>query len=234
MTEVLATLGAMDRARDFQLLDDDRDQIVVMRDVSWKVYETLLDARAKSQPRMAYLDGLLELMATSGRHESVKTMLARLLEAYAEVHEISANGYGHTTYRKKLKKAGLEADECYFIGAIKKIPDLAIEVTVSHGSVDKLEIYQRLGVREVWFWKADVISVHRLMHDRFVKVDDSVAIPGIDLHEIAQILLELDESRQTETVRAYRESLVTRQAEAETSHRKRAIPRPAHRPRRRS
>ena len=48
-------------------------------------------------------------------------------------------------------QAGAEADECFIVGpdARKERPDLAIEVVVSHGGIDKLAIYARLGIREV-------------------------------------------------------------------------------------
>ena len=40
---------------------EDRDQVVVMRGVSWAVYQTLLDARGeRPRPRLAYLDGELD------------------------------------------------------------------------------------------------------------------------------------------------------------------------------
>ena len=81
-----ANLEGMQRVRieTPEPIDEQRDQVVVMRDVSWAVYQMLLDARGEQpRPRLAYLDGELEIMTTSQRHEVGKKMLARLLEAFA-------------------------------------------------------------------------------------------------------------------------------------------------------
>lgn len=36
----------------------------------------------------------------------------------------------------------------------KQGPDLAIEVIITSSGIDRLDLYQGLGVREVWFWQA--------------------------------------------------------------------------------
>ena len=70
---------------------------------------------------------------------------------------------GSTTVRNRLKQAGVEPDECYcFDDDEKEIPDLAIEVTITSGSIKKLETYSRLGVKEVWFWKKNKFSLYYL------------------------------------------------------------------------
>jgi Uma2 family endonuclease len=58
----------------------------------------------------------------------------------------------------------LTRDECYIVGPDqnKEVPDLALEVVWTSGGLDKLEIYRRLGVGEVWIWKDGRITVHAL------------------------------------------------------------------------
>ena len=186
----------------------DRDQVVVLHDVSWAQFEAFLRARGeRPRPRFAYLDGELELMTTSARHELIKKMLARLLEAYCEERFVSANGYGETTWKRRKDSAGLEPDECYFIGTIKRFPDLAIEVVQTSGGIDKLEIYRRLHVREVWFWIDDRIWIYVLVDGEYQERARSEVVSGIDLGELVRIILAMDDARQTETVRAYRRSL---------------------------
>lgn len=70
-----------------------------------------------------------------------------------------------STIKKQLKQAGVEPDECYSIYEKKNIPDLAIEVNITSASIDKLEIYRRLAVAEVWIWQfntSTTLSNHRL------------------------------------------------------------------------
>ena len=184
-----------------------RDQVVVLHGVSWDQYTALSRARSESpRPLFAYLDGDLEIVTTSRRHEWVKKTLARLVEAYAEEMDLPLNGFGQTTWRKKAKRAALEADECYTTGKRRSAPDLAIEIVQTSGGVDKLEIYRRLGVPEVWFWINARIYMYRLA-DKHIEVDASVALPNIDVDALARIISSTDEDEQTEAVRAYRKWL---------------------------
>ncbi len=108
------------------------DQQVVLFGVSWQQYENLL-ATLGDFPglRMTYLEGGLELLMPSSEHEMLKKVIARLLERYAEELDIPLHGYGSTTFRKEAKARGLEPDECYCIGTLKDLPDLAIEVILT-------------------------------------------------------------------------------------------------------
>ncbi len=212
---VRGNLAVMERSLDpsLQRLDDDRDQVIVMHGVSWASYEALVRARGDArQPRMAYLDGTLQIMTTGVLHELDKTLLSRLLEAYADGAEVSLNGAGATTFRKKAKRVGLEPDECYWIGAITPVPDLALEIVHTNGGIDKLEIYRRLGVGEVWFWIDGRIRVYVLGQDGFHARTLSTALRGVDLDELARLCQASNYDRQTETVRAYRRAVARRHA----------------------
>jgi Uma2 family endonuclease len=185
-----------------------RDQIVVLRNIPWKVYDGLCKAREDSAgPRMAYLDGTLEIMSPARKHEYEKTLIARLVETYAEETGLSLNGYGSETFREEAKDAGVEPDECYCVGPAKKFPDFAIEVINKSGDIDKLEIYRRLKVTEVWFWKKGRFLIYRLVGRRYALREKSEVLPGLDLEEISGIVVATDESHQTEAVRAYRRTL---------------------------
>lgn len=185
-----------------------RDQIVVLRGIPWEQYDGLCEARKDSPgPRMAYLDGTLEIISPARKHEFEKKLIARLVETYGEESELSLNGFGSETFRKKAEDAGLEPDECYCVGPAKKFPDLAIEVIHTSGSVDKLEIYRRLKVGEVWFWQRGRFWVYALEGRRYALQDRSVVLPGVDLDELTKIVIATDESHQTEAVRAYRRAL---------------------------
>jgi Uma2 family endonuclease len=188
----------------------DLDQVEVLRGVSWAHYEALAAAREASQPRMAYLDGALEIMTTSRRHEIWKKLVARLVEAYVDETGGSLNALGSATFRKKAKQAGVEPDECYCVGRMRKVPDLAIEIVYASGGLDKLELYRRLGVAEVWFWLDGRFWIYRQVGGRFEARARSEALPGLDVEQVARIVTSTDDSRQSEAVRAYRRSLQRR------------------------
>lgn len=185
-----------------------RDQVVVLRNIPWEQYDGLCEARKDSAgPRMAYLDGTLAIMSPASKHEHEKTLIARLLEAYAEEAELSFNGFGSTTYREEAERAGIEPDECYILGRDKAVPDLAIEVENTRSSIDKLEIYRRLKVAEVWVWKKGQFAIYRLSRGKYVLRDRSTVLPELDLAELAEIVRTTDMWHQTEAVRAYRKAL---------------------------
>src|SRR5262249_38212719 len=155
------------------------------RNVSWESYQTMLGIRGeRPQPRMAYLDGVLELMTTSRFHESIKSLVALLLEIYMLERRIEFRGFGNMTMQEMIEEAGLEPDECYLFGRDREEdewPDLAIEIVWTSGGINKLEAYRRIGIREVWFWARDAIRVFVLRDGTYVEQDTSEQIAGVDL-----------------------------------------------------
>lgn len=96
---------------------------------------------------------------------------------------------GSTTVRNRLKKAGAEPDECYSIGEEKNIPDLAIEVIITSGSIDKLETYRRLGVTEVWLWKVNQLKLYHLREET---PSEFLETHGYEQIASSELLLELN------------------------------------------
>jgi Uma2 family endonuclease len=183
------------------------DQVVLLHGVPWSQYEALLDVRTGRQPFIAYLDGTLELVTHGLAHEWKKTLLARLLEAFAGIRKRPLNGFGNSTFKRKAKRAGLEPDECYWLGKRRGPAQLAIEVVETSGGVDKLEIYRRLGVQEVWFLIGGRIHVYRLDGKRYHSKKSSTVLRGVDLTQLGRLVSRAKEWRQTETVEAYRRAL---------------------------
>jgi Uma2 family endonuclease len=99
---------------------------------------------------------------------------------------------------------GLEPDECYVLGKLVDVPDLAIEVVQTHGAIDKLDVYAGLGVREVWIWEAGVLAVYVLVGETYERREHSSLLPQLNLRELASFVT-LDD--QTDAVRAYRDAL---------------------------
>jgi Uma2 family endonuclease len=186
------------------------DKIIVMRGVSWDQFEAELEKRGDvAGPRMAYLDGVLELMSPSKGHERTKSYLGCLLEVFALENDLELSPYGSWTLLGKPELAGIEPDECYIVGPDqdKELPDLAIEVIWTSGTIEKLEIYRRLKVREVWFWKKGVLSVHVLSAGRYHSMKQSALFPALDLDLLRSFL---DCRSATEAMRGFRDALRAR------------------------
>ena len=184
------------------------DQRIFLRRASWGDYERILTIRGESSGvRVSYLDGEIELMSPSRHHERIKSTIARLVEAFALERGIDLSAFGSWTLREEGDDAGAEPDECYVVGAHEpERPDLAIEVVWSSGSLDKLEIYRRLGVPEVWFWIKGKITIHRLRDEGYEAVPRSGLFADLDLDHLTTFV---DRKSMTQSVREYTDWLRT-------------------------
>jgi Uma2 family endonuclease len=183
---------------------DDEDQHVVLRQVPWSVYVLLRDAIESPGVRMTYLEGVLEIMSPSRKHEVNKKQIARLIEAFCLERDIPLFGYGSTTFRKEEAERGLEPDECYSRGSDKDVPDMALEVVVTRGTIDKLEVYRGLGIREVWVYEKGAFRLFQLRGDRYVPVEVSEVLPEVDLGRLAHYA---QEPNQHAALKAWRDEL---------------------------
>jgi Uma2 family endonuclease len=183
---------------------EDRDDIVILRDTPWALYEAILAARGERRvPRLQYASGRLELMSPGRSHERIRSMMRRLAEAFGEECDIPMDGYGAWTLREEGVARGVEPDECYiFNDSEADRPDLAIEVIWTSGGLDKLDLYAPLRVREVWFWEDGHISVHVLRGDRYVESARSEVLPTIDLALLTRFATRTDQSAALKEYRA--------------------------------
>ncbi|MEQ8386225.1 MAG: Uma2 family endonuclease [Coleofasciculus sp. A1-SPW-01] len=183
------------------------EQRIILDGITWQHYINLADMFVDTLPRLTYLEGKLEIiMTTSREHERLKKIIARLIETYAETKDIELNGYGNTTFRREAAARGAEPDECYCLGALGEVPDIAIEITLTSGGIDKLELYRGLGVREVWFWQNNQLSFQILQLETatYQQRDRSVLLPDLDP---VLFVSYVNYSNQTQAVRAYRQAL---------------------------
>lgn len=172
---------------------EDPEQRQLISGVTWKQYEAFLNDLGDSpRYRVTYLDGVLELMSPNRRHERNKTNIGSLVEAYCQEKRIRYFPLGSTTLRKEEKRGGIEPDECYCIGTDKEFPDLAIEIIETSGSINKLEVYKRLQVKEVWFFKKNRFEIYHLRGETYEKISQSQVLPNLDLVMLAQYAVASD------------------------------------------
>ncbi len=107
---------------------------------------------------------------------------------------------------RRVRRGPAWAPRCYLIGdrQDRPVPDLALEVIWTSGGIDKLEIYRRLGVPEVWFRRSGKIRVHVLGDEGFEEARRSRLFPELDLELVESLL---DRRTALQAVRALRETL---------------------------
>src|ERR1700686_2019918 len=117
---------------------------VVIDGVSWQLYQQMLAEIGEGHTRLTYDQGRREIMSPTPRHELIKTILGRLVEAHADEMDIQIEGFGSPTFDREDLQKGLEPDECYYVQNASAVkgrqefdfsvdppPDLAIEIDIS-------------------------------------------------------------------------------------------------------
>ena len=183
------------------------DHYVRLRGAVWSDYERLLSLRGESAvPRITYLEGDLEVMSPSLAHESIRSTIGRLVEVWCLAHGVEFSAAGSWTLKDEHQEAGAEPDECYVFGPIagRTRPDLAIEIAWSRDNLDKLHVYSRLRIPEVWYFRRGRIEVFVLRGARYTQAERSHALPALDFEHLAGFL-----SRDTtsEAIRDYHAAL---------------------------
>ena len=162
--------------------------------------------------RTAYDGNTLELMTTSSRHEWWNAFLRQLFEMLTVRLGVSRRSGGHTTFRNQLAERGLEPDSCYWVqhaGDLRGMrdwearrfppPDLAIEIDVTSSSVDRQEVYARLGVPELWRWDGKHLTALRLESDGdYSPIEFSLALPFLRVADLEQFLQLTDDINEIE------------------------------------
>jgi Uma2 family endonuclease len=158
------------------------DCCIRFSDVSWEQFETIESAfKDLGGVKFFYLDRILQLRTVSPEHEIIKKTLCRLLEAYMRATGIRFYGKGGPTLGNRGLGGRKKPDDSYDIGTQKTVPDIAIEVVITSGATDTLDFYKRLGIREVWFWQNNQLSIYCLRGENYEQISHSTFLPYLDL-----------------------------------------------------
>jgi Uma2 family endonuclease len=157
---------------------------------TWEQFEAIESLMADSSGlRITYLDGWIEFMTLGEAHETISCLLNFLLQLYFCEMGIEYIPVGSATRRNRARDVSFEPDESYYIGSRKEHPDLAVEVTITSGSTNKLAKYLRLRIAEVWFWENNQLAVYRLREDDYEQVSRSEFLPELDLELLVRCVL---------------------------------------------
>jgi Uma2 family endonuclease len=150
--------------------------------VTWEQFELLEVAFAGiGGVRFIYLDGVLEIITPSADREDYKSTIGLLLETYMRKTGLRFYARGSATLGNKSLGGQKEPDESYNFEVKKPIPDLVVEVIITSGSISLLQLYQRLGVPEVWLWQDGVLDIYYLEVTGYRLIDRSRFLPELDL-----------------------------------------------------
>lgn len=187
------------------LLTKPRANRVILHNISWQQFENLLvelgDSRAA---RLAYDNGTLEIMTPLLEHEYYKETIGDTIKDIAEVLEKDYESLGATTWKREIKKAGVEPDNCFYFQNEAKIrgklqfnleqdppPDLALEIDVTSKSLSRFPIYARLGVPEIWCYDSGELKIYQIYQldgKEYIEVQISSIFPTLPIQEIPKLI----------------------------------------------
>ena len=192
-------------------------QHVLLRDVTWQEFETILDELGEHRAtRIAYDRGVLEIMAPLPEHEDNKEIISDLVKALLEELDIEFRSLGSTTFKKQSMAQGIEPDQCFYIKNESKIrgkkrldltqdppPDLALEIDIT--SRTHASIYEALKVPELWRFDKEKLQINLLQGGSYVESQQSLNFPNLPLIEIIPQYLEQSRTAgRNATLKAFR------------------------------
>ena len=179
-------------------------QNVLIDGLSWATYESFLrDYAGYSGVRLNYDRGRLEIISPGPDHEFVSSSLDTLTQAVVEEKRRDISPYGSTTFKRADIERGFEPDACYYIEkaaemrgrteidlTIDPAPELVIEVDDTSPSLDKLTLYAKIGVREIWRYRKGTVTIYGLERDAYQEREHSRAFPELNGEKLAEFVAQ--------------------------------------------
>jgi Uma2 family endonuclease len=195
-----------------------REPSVVLRNIRWETYLQLLEDTCDGETRLTYDRGSLEIMAPMYRHERIGGIFDRYIGILAEELNVSFISAGSTTFKREDLQRGLEPDKCYYFRNVALVagkdmldlsidppPDLALEVDITHRSLDRISIYAALGVPELWRYENDVLRIYHLGADgNYEEVADSQIFPRLPFDKLVTFVSRYSTSDELTLIRDFR------------------------------
>lgn len=158
------------------------DEPILIDELSWREFKAVEQLLSRPGVRLSFLDGVLEIRRMPGRkHETAKQRISTLLDLYLEYAGSDFTPTGSVTLESETGMVKREADLSYELAVNRERPDLAVEVVVTGGGINKLEAYKRLEIPEVWFWENGRLRIYSLGADGYAEVDRSFVLPELDI-----------------------------------------------------
>ncbi len=176
----------------------------VFYNVSWETYEDLLELfPERRNPKIWYDRGVMEIMPLP-EHEIPIYAIYSLVDIFALEMEIETHCIGASTLKQRNLKHGFEPDCTFYFGDNADLmrdkntinlkddpaPDLAIEIDVTHSSLNKFELYAEVGVKEIWLFQGSDLQILHLAEDKYIEKDFSNLLPNVSSDIITKFALE--------------------------------------------
>ena len=191
---------------------------VVFNHLSWLSYQQILQALGENNRAHLFYDrGTLEITMPLEEHEFYRELIGLFIRILVVELGLKIKSMGSTTLAREDLERGAEPDNAYYIQNQAKVlgkrinltedppPDLVVEVDITHTDINKLELYARLGVPELWRFNGEIWRIYRLEKGVYQEEEFSPTFPLVPKTKLYEFLAtaQEDEVKAEKNLRAW-------------------------------
>lgn len=185
-----------------------QEQRVVLSNVSWQQFENLLaELGEERSTRLTYDRGRLEMMNPTPEHDRCSRLLESVILLLADELDLEIAAIGSVLLKQADLGYGVEPDGCYYLQPFPSrrvidlnqmaLPDLVVEIAITKSAIDRLPLYQGLGIPEVWRYVTQMgknalngeLLIYHLQGDAPLKSQDrSLVFPFLTSGRVLEFL----------------------------------------------
>ena len=185
---------------------------IVLPNVTWQKLEAILvELGPDREVHLTYDRGKLELMTPLELHRRGDRLLESLLLVVADEADETLTNLGSILLMTPENDRAIQPFSAYYLDHPPKpittreldvtgiaAPDLAIELVIKPGTMNRLAIFETLGVPEVWAYTLEeqndsfkgVLSLWELTDRGYRSIDSSIAFPFLSIPRIDQFMTD--------------------------------------------
>lgn len=191
---------------------------VVFNHLSWLSYQQILQAIGENNRAHLFYDrGTLEITMPLEEHEFYRELIGRFIYFLVSELGLKIKSMGSTTLAREDLERGAEPDNAYYIQNQAKVlgkrinltedppPDLVVELDITHTDINKLALYARLGVPELWRFNGQIWRIYRLENGVYQEEEFSATFPLVPKTKLYEFLATAkeDEVKAEKNLRAW-------------------------------
>ncbi|MDB9398092.1 Uma2 family endonuclease [Microcystis aeruginosa] len=174
------------------------ENYLILHPISWQTFRRICEELSQNpSKRLAYNQGYLQIMSPLIEQENNNWFISRLIFIMAEEWDLNIKSVGSLTLKRDDIQKGIEPDACFYLKNEPEVrnklsidlnqgdkpPDLAIEIDITSGSLDKFPIYAGLAVPEIWRYDGNNLRFYGLNQETngYEEITESLAFPLLDI-----------------------------------------------------
>ncbi|MGH1395616.1 MAG: Uma2 family endonuclease [Trichormus sp.] len=190
----------------------------LLKNISWQTFKAMLtDMGNERNSRLAYDNGIVEIMTPLMPHETSNRLIEGLIVVLCEEFNLEVKTTGSLTLTRDDLEKGAEPDSSYYIQNEFLVrdkenidlnedppPDLVLEVDYSKPKIDKLSLYAAMGIPEFWRYNGTRLRIYILSGNQYTEVEQSPTFAPVIVKDIPRFLQESQKIGQLAAKKAFR------------------------------